>query len=279
MSLIDYLSNLIIGPTTNPYRFAFDENNRLIYTNKYSDYAKYVEYLNTLSPENRNLVGRFNRLYTTPEAANKAVNTYNANIEATVPNPTVPNNTVSNNALTDNALTDTALTNTALTDNPLSSFDKRSADLASGKLVPEGKTILDFLYDPQYSGTGANGAVSPNNAGLANMELSDWAKFTGAMGDINKAIIAPAKDLMSTYTAWKGYEQARKEYDLNRSLVNQNLANQASMINRNIDASANIAAQQSGLYGNSAAIQQYNNQLRNDTLANANANKIKHNPL
>ena len=110
-------------------------------------------------------------------------------------------------------------------------------------------------------------------------KLSDWAKFTGAMGDINKAIIAPAKDLMSTYTAWKGYEQARKEYDLNRNLINQNLANQASMINRNIDASANIAAQQSGLYGNSAAIQQYNNQLRNDTLANANANKIKHNPL
>ena len=110
-------------------------------------------------------------------------------------------------------------------------------------------------------------------------ELSDWAKFTGAIGDVNKAIIAPAKDLMSTYTAWKGYEQARKEYDLNRNLINRNLANQTSMINRNIDASANIAAQQSGLYGNSAAIQQYNNQLRNDTLANANANKIKHNPL
>lgn len=173
---------------TNPYFFAFDENNRLIYTNRYNP-TEYADYLKTLTPENHALVNRYNTFYTTLEDANRATNLYNAS------------------------------------------------------------------------------------------QLSDWDKFTGAMGNVNKAIIAPAKDLMSTYTAWKGYEQARKEFDLNRSLINQNLANQASMVNRGIDASANIAAQQSGLYGNSAAIQQYNNQVRNDTLANANANKIRYNPL
>lgn len=142
--------------------------------------------------------------------------------------------------------------------------------------LPSDKVALLKDYNTKYTTPDQqSAAMNMFNAS----KLSDWAKFTGAMGDVNKAIIAPAKDLMSTYTAWKGYEQARKEFDLNRSLINQNLANQASMINRGIDASANIAAQQSGLYGNSAAIQQYNNQVRNDTLANANANKIKHNPL